>query len=262
MPVDQIIQTFAAKEAEFRTERDNFTYTQTFICQTLDESNRVDGEYRLTSDIIFDGKGKRIEVVTNAPAPTLERVELTQEDFNDLEHLYPFVLTTEDLPKYDIKYVDHVALDELSTYTFDVAPKTTEKNQRYFQGRIWVDDKDFQIVKTYGQGVPENRDTKKKGKGENLYPKFTTWREQVDNQYWFPTYTRADDTLHFNVGDIHIREIVKYEDYKRFGSSVKILYQGQEVQKGDQKDKDKDQKTPPDQKPDDKKPDAPPNSQK
>ena len=84
-----------------------------------------------------------------------------------------------------------------------------------------MDDQDFQIVKTYGQAVPEIRDTKKKGKEEHLYPKFTTWRQQIDNQYWFPTYTRADDTLHFNMGDIHIREIVKYEDYKRFGSNVR-----------------------------------------
>jgi hypothetical protein len=29
---------------------------------------------------------------------------------------------------------------------------------------------------------------------------------------------------------------VKYEDYKRFGSSVKILYEGKEVPKADQKD--------------------------
>jgi hypothetical protein len=220
MPVDQIIKTFAAKEAEFRTERDNFTYTQTFICQTLDESNRVDGEYRLTSDIIFDGKGKRIEVVTNAPAPTLERVELTQEDFNDLEHLYPFVLTTEDLPKYDIKYVDHVALDELSTYTFDVAPKTTEKNQRYFQGRIWVDDKDFQIVKTFGRPVGYSK--KRNGGNEQMFPRFETFRENIEGKYWFPTYSRADEVLPFKDNPVHLRVTVRYQNYKRFGVTVKI----------------------------------------
>ncbi len=106
-------------------------------------------------------------------------------------------------------------------------------------------------MKTYGKAVPETRDTKKKGKAEHLYPKFTTWRQQVDGKYWFPSYTRADDTLHFNLSDIHIREIVKYEDYKRFGSSVKILG-GQEVPT-DRRIR----KTPPDQK----KPDAAPNPQ-
>ncbi|MGB7129456.1 MAG: hypothetical protein WBD59_01530, partial [Candidatus Sulfotelmatobacter sp.] len=81
----------------------------------------------------------------------------------------------------------------------------------------------------------------KKGKEEHLYPKFTTWRQQIDGKYWFPTYTRADDTLHFQLNDIHIREIVKYEDYKRFGSSVKILYNGKQVEKANPQD----QKTPP-----------------
>ena len=47
----------------------------------------------------------------------------------------------------------------------------------------------------------------------------------------FPAYTRADDTLHFNTGDIHIREIVKYEDYKRFGSNVKILYKARKFRR-------------------------------
>ena len=75
----------------------------------------------------------------------------------------------------------------------------------------------------------------KKGKDEHLYPKFTTWRQQIDGLYWFPVYTMADDELHFKMGDIHIREIVKYQDYKRFGSNVKILYNGQEIPKEQQK---------------------------
>ncbi|MGA8761418.1 MAG: hypothetical protein WB562_00895, partial [Candidatus Sulfotelmatobacter sp.] len=152
---------------------------------------------------------------------------------------------------YNILYAGQQQEDELHCYVFDVAPKEIVGKKRYFQGRIWVDDHDFQIVKTYGQGVPETVDKKKRGKEEHLYPKFTTWRSQVDGLYWFPTYTRADDTLHFQVQEVHIREIVKYEDYKRFGSNVKILYQGKELPKADQKD----------QKPDQQKPDAPPNSQ-
>jgi hypothetical protein len=219
IPVAEIIQKFAAKEAEFRTERENFTYTQTFICQTLDENNRVDGEYRMTSDIVFDNKGKRVEVVTNAPVSSLERVELTQEDFNDLEHLYPFVLTSEDLSKYDISYVGHAQLDELTTYMFDVKPKTKEKNQRYFQGRIWVDDKDLQIVKTFGRPVGY---TRKRGNDEQLFPQFETFRENIEGKFWFPTYSRANEVLPFRSGPVHLRVTVRYENYKRFGVTVKI----------------------------------------
>jgi len=220
IPVEEIIQKFAAKESEFKAERDNFTYTQTFVVQTLDDSNRVDGEYRLTSDVVFSPTGQRYEKVTYAPQPTLQRVELTQEDFNDLVHLYPFVLTTADLPKYDIKYVDHEPLDELTTYVFDVAPKTVEKTQRYVQGRIWVDDKDLQIVKTYGKAVGYAK--KSKHGDEQIFPHFETFRENIEGKYWFPTYTRADETFHMKEGDLHLRVTVKFEDYKRYGVTVKI----------------------------------------
>ena len=218
MPIDEIVQKFAAREAEFKTERDNFTYTQTFTIQTLDTGGRPDGEYTMTSEIVFTPSGKRFEKVTYAPTPTLERISLSQQDLDDLEHVQPFVLTTTELPKYNIKYVDHVQLDELTTYVFEVAPKTLEKNQRYFQGRIWVEDKDLEIVKTDGKAVPDIH----KGGQENVFPRFETFRENVEGHFWFPTYTRSNDILHFRSGDIPIRMVVKYENYKRFGVTVKI----------------------------------------
>ena len=219
MPVEEIIQKFAAREAEFKIERDNFTYTQTFTIQTLDSSGRVDGEHTETSEIVFTPQGKRYEHTTYAPQPTLERITLSQQDLDDLEHVQPFVLTTTELPKYNIKYAGHVQLDELTTYVFDVAPKTIEKNQRYFQGRIWVEDKDFEIVKTDGKAVP---DIRKKNGEENVFPRFETFRENIEGHYWFPTYTRSNDILRFSGGDIPIRMVVKYENYKRFGVTVKI----------------------------------------
>ena len=257
---EDIIKRFADKESEFAKARDQYTYRQSVKVETLN-GETIDGMYQETFDVMFDDKGHRIENVVFAPASSLSRIFMSQEDMEDIRHRLPFVLTSEEIPEYNVLYVGQQQEDELHCYVFDIAPKQIVGKKRYFQGRIWVDDHDFQIVKTYGQAVPETRDTKKKGKNEHLYPKFTTWREQIDNQYWFPTYTRADDTLHFSTGDIHIREIVKYEDYKRFGSSVKILYQGQEINKADQKDKDQKSPDDPNQNPEQKKPDAAPNAQ-
>ena len=109
-----------------------------------------------------------------------------------------------------------------------MAPKTIEKDQRYFQGQIWVDDKDLQIVKTYGKAVPD----KKTKNNENLFPRFETYREQIDGKYWFPTYTRAVDTLQFSTGAQRIRQIVKYENYKKFEADVKPTF-GDAVEGGD-----------------------------
>jgi hypothetical protein len=224
---DEIIRRFAAKERQFKAARDGYTYRQAVKVETVD-GDTVTGEYQEVFDVLFDDKGRRLEQVKFAPQSTLENggISMSSEDLEDIRHLLPFVLTTDEIPEYDILYVGKQPQDELGTYVFDIAPKRIEKNKRYFQGRIWVDDHDFQIVKTFGKTVPDIR--KKKGQ-ENLFPKFTTWREQVDNVYWFPTYTYADDVLHFSTGDIHIREIVRYTDYKRFGSTVKITYEGQEL---------------------------------
>jgi hypothetical protein len=219
IPVSQIIQRFAERETEFKAERDNFTYMQSFVLQTIDEDGQPDGEYRLTSDITFTPDGKRYEEITYAPPPTLERISLSEQDLDDLRNIQPFVLTTEDLPKYNITYVGRQRVDEIGTYLFDVAPKKIEKNQRYFQGRIWVDDRDLEIVKSYGKAVPDIR----KGNEENIFPHFETYRQNIEGHYWFPTYTHADDVLHFRSGDVHIRMTVRYTNYKRFRVSIRLL---------------------------------------
>jgi len=229
--VDAIIQQFAAKEKQFKMAREQYTYTQDVTVQTLD-GNTVDGTYRQVSDILFDDSGKRIEQVVFAPQSTLERVIMTQSDYDDIRNRLPFVLTSDDIGKYQILYAGKQKEDELGTYVFDIAPKEIEKGERYFQGRIWVDDHDFQIVKTYGETVPQVHNPKHPEK-ENLSPKYTTWREQIDNKYWFPTYTYAEDTLHFAQGDVQMRYIVKYKNYKRYGSKSRITYEGQEISKGD-----------------------------
>ncbi len=220
---EEIIQRFAAKEKEFKEARAQYIYRQDARVQTL-EGGRVDGEYRMVVDITFDPQGRRLETVAHAPQNTLRRISITREDQDDLEKRLPFVLTSDEISDYLIDYAGQQRVDELDTYLFDVRPRRLEKVRRYFEGRIWVDNLDFQIVKTYGKSVPDIR----KGQ-ENLFPRFTTWREQIDGQYWFPTYTRADDTLQFSSGDVRIRMIVKYTGYQRFGSKVRITFEGQQL---------------------------------
>jgi hypothetical protein len=218
VPVEQIIHKFAEHEEEFRKERDNFTYTQIFAFQELDEDGRPDGEYRLTSDILFTPAGKRYEKVLEAPAPSLKRITMSQQDFDDIERVWPLVLTPDELPKYDVKYVGREQVDEVGTYVFDIAPLKLEKGQRYFQGRVWVEDKDLQIVKTRGKATGLL-----KRKEDQAFPTFETFRENIEGHFWFPTYTRADDFLRFKSGqEVHIRLSVRYQNYKRFGSTIKI----------------------------------------
>ena len=226
---EQIISKFAARETVFDEARRNYLFRQTVKVQTInDDNNKVDGEYQQVTDISISPAGRREEHVVFAPQNTLERVLMSPADFRDIEQRLPFVLTTAELPQYNITYLGRQKVDELDTYVFDAAPKVLEKNKRYYQGKVWVDQTDFQIVLVNGKNVP---DDKRKGH-EDLSPPFTTYYEQIDGQFWFPTYTKAEGTLHFAAQngamsqDVHIRTIVRYTDYKRFRGSARIVSTG------------------------------------
>jgi len=231
IPPEQIIKQFAAKESEFQQALNHYTYRRTAKVETIDDDNKVDGAYYEVDDVIFDPSGTRMEKVVFAPQNTLTRVMMSPSDLQDISHGYPFVLTAEDIGQYDVKYVGRQPVDEVDCYVFDVSPKVIEKKKRYLLGRIWVDTTDLQIVVTNGRMVPD--DTRKGS--EDLHPPFMTWRQQVDGHYWFPVYTKGEGILHFSGGsgymaqDVHIRDTIKYADYKRFGSTNKIIYEGQDI---------------------------------
>jgi hypothetical protein len=228
---EQIIKQFAAKESEFQRALNHYTYRRTARVQTIDDDNKVDGEYYEVDDVIFDLTGSRTEKVVFAPPNTLERVQMSPSDLSDIQRGYPFVLTAEDIGQYDVKYVGQQKVDDLDCFVFDVSPKVIEKKKRYLLGRIWVDATDLQIVVTNGRMVPD--DTRKGS--EDLHPPFMTWRQQVDGHYWFPVYTKGEGILHFSGGpgymaqDVHMRDTIKYTDYKQFGSTNKIIYEGQDI---------------------------------
>ena len=219
--IQQIIREFTTKEKLFKLARDAYTFHQINKVEELDADGGVSGMYQQEWDILYDDKGNRIEHVTYAPLDTLKQLLISPEDLNAFRNLQPFVLTVDELPDYELKYLGHVKVDELTAYVFSVRPKELKKGRQYFQGVVWVDDRDLQIVKSEGKNVPETR-TKH---GENLYPRFTTYREQIDGKFWFPTYTIADDKLYFSTGPIHMKEVIRYTDYKQFkaSSTVKIV---------------------------------------
>ncbi len=230
LTAQQIIDKFAARESVFNKARQNYTFRQTVKVDTIsDDTGRPDGEYQQVTDITFADDGRREEHVVFAPQNTLERVIMSPADMQDIEHRLPFVLTTEDLPDYNIEYLGRQHVDELDTYVFSAAPKVILKNRRYFQGKVWVDTQDFQIVLVNGKNVP---DDVRRGH-EDLSPPFTTYYEQVDGKYWFPTYTKAEGILHFAAQngalsqDVHLVTIVKYTDYKRFRANSTIIFNGQ-----------------------------------
>lgn len=224
---EEAIRRLSAQEKLFKEEQTHYSYTMEVSIQTL-EGDTADGEFRRVSQISY-AQGRRMENVLFAPQSTLTRISLTKEDFDDIDHRSPFVLTLEDLPQYEVMYLGQQKVDQLETYVFDVTPKHLEKGKRYFQGKVWVETADFAVVKSCGKNVPEQIEPvkKKKRRGpvqENVSPTFVTYREQFEDKYWFPTYVRADETLHVLNGDnTHVREVIKYTKYKRADSNTSTI---------------------------------------
>jgi len=216
--IEEIVAAFTAKEKLFKEARDSYTFHQINKVQQMDQEGNVAGVFQQEWDILYDDKGGRIERVTYAPPDTLKGLIVTKEDLDSMRNVQPFVMTTEELPEYDVKYLGHVKVDEITAYVFSIRPKEIKKGRLYFQGTAWVDDRDLQIVKSEGKTVPELK-TKQ---GENLFPRFTTYRQQIDGKFWFPTFTMADDTLYFARGPIRIKQVIKYTDYKQYKATTKI----------------------------------------
>jgi hypothetical protein len=210
-----IILEFSRKEAKFKAARDRYGFTLNITVQTLDNNDRVDGQYQQVSEYVLNDDGKRVEKTTFAPQSTLWKLTLSEDDLDDMRQRIPFPLTPDELPHFSITYVGRQRVDQLNTYVFDVGPKDTKKDTKVFEGCIWVDDLDLMIVKTCGKPrEDQNANFAKKNQMVSLTPVFVTYREQIDDQFWFPTYSRADELLRFPRGFIHVREVVKYTDYK------------------------------------------------
>lgn len=219
--VERIVRAFTAKETEFRRALNNYTFTRDAVVQTIGWGGQITGDYNRVSQFVFNDAGDRFERITRFPVPTLTEISFTQEDLEDLGGVQPFALEASKIELYNFTYVGREKVDELETYVFDVAPKVTPKkvSERFFQGRVWVEADDLQIVKVKGKGVPE---------GKQRFPIFETYREQIDGKYWFPTYTYADDDLVFPGGQtVHLRMKVRYTDFKPFRSRVRVIEEGE-----------------------------------
>lgn len=228
--IQGIIRAFTQKETEFRKALNEYAFRRDATIQTIAFGGQISGEYHRVSSFVFDDSGNRFEKILKFPIPTITEVQITPEDLEDLGGVQAFALESSKIGDYDFSYVGKEKIDELDTYVFDVTPriladsrrlaslKKSKKVERYFQGRIWVDDRDLQIVKARGKGVPEF---------DQRFPTFETYREQIDGRFWFPTYSYADDELTFKGGQtVHLRMRIKFSDFERLRGRVNVIEQG------------------------------------
>jgi hypothetical protein len=218
-PAD-LARRVAHTETETQRVRDHYTYRQSVTVEELSDRGTRVGEYREVRDIIFSPAEERMEQMIGKPLLNLKNLRLTDEDFADIRNIQPFVLVEELLPIYETKSRGEERMEDVDCYVLQVRPRQILAGQRLFDGLLWVKQDDFAIVRSEGQAVPQVRGLKQ----ENLFPRFTTVRRPIDGKHWFPVYTHADDTLGFRTGPQRIRLMIRYSQYKKFGSESSITF--------------------------------------
>ena len=213
---EEIIKAFSAKETQFYEAWKEYTYHQVSQVEVV-SVNGIPKQEKMTiiSDVVFRDDGTR-EVRVTRRAGDLKSVIFTLQDEEVINNLQPFALTDKELPLYNLEYVGKDRIDELTCYVFSVKPKSLKGGRMYFEGRIWVDDRDLQIVRTVGKPVPQKKETQ--------FPDFETVRQYIDDKYWFPVWTHAASDLRFPQQTVRIEETISYDKYKRFASNATIQY--------------------------------------
>lgn len=218
-PPANLSKRVAERETATADERSHYAYTQSVRLEELDARGMRVGMYREVRDVIFSPEGERSEKFVGEPESRLKNLVMTPEDFADIRNVQPFVLTLDQLWLYDVDYKGEEPVEGIDCFVLRLRPKRLLSGQRLFDGMVWVRQDDYSVMQSEGQAVPQIVT----GRNENLFPRFRTVRKQV-NGFWFPALTSADDTLHFRAGAIREKLLIRYNDYKRFGSDVVIRF--------------------------------------
>ncbi len=216
--IDKIIKKFTENEFNFRQALSVYAFNRDAKIQTLGLGGQITGTYQRNSYMTFNEDGTRFEKILYFPVPTLKEIAITPADLENLGGIDPFAIEPKVVNQYNFSFVGKEKIDELDLYVFDVSPKVVpdwkKTTQKFFSGRIWVDDRDLMIVKSKGKAVPE---------GKERFAVMETWRDSVDGKYWFPVFSTSDDQLVFSDGQVvRMRIRVKYSNYRVGRSDVKI----------------------------------------
>ena len=210
----------ARRETEAMKAREHYTYRQTVSIEEFASKGGRPGQYSEVREVIFSPAGERTERMVGKPKDNLSRLKLTEEDFRDIREVQPFLFVADQLWMYETRFKGEEAASGVDCWLLQVRPRQVFPGQRLFDGLFWVDKASFSVVKSEGVAVPQILSRKQ----ENLFPRFTTLREKIDGDHWFPVQTLADDTLQFSSGPLRERMSIQYTNYKRFAAQSTVTF--------------------------------------
>ena len=213
LPPAQIISAFTKKEDLYQAERPLYSYRRTIRIQEFGPDGKPAGEYNATYQGVRSSSGQLYEKALAAPESSLQYVQFEPDDAHAIGNVPAFPLTTDQLAKYNVKFLSSEKVDEIDCYIFEIHPKTLDRKHPLFDGIIWVDQKYLEVVKTYGKWITDLGPMRS---GSLPFNMFETYRENVDGKYWFPNYSRSEDVYKLQGHEVPVRVTIKWSDFKLF----------------------------------------------
>jgi hypothetical protein len=210
LPPEEIIRRFAAKEDEMNRAITGYIFQKSVRVEEIGPDGKATGQVEIVTQQILTPDGKLLEKPVRRTNSTLKSVDIERGDPSLFVATPMFPLMTSQLSKYEITFGGKQPLDELSAYFFTVKPRTVDRIHPYFSGVVWVDEQDLVIVKTIGKWVTETGDFT----SPTLpFAVFETYRQQVGKSFWFPSYSRSDETIEVGGSSIPMRMTVRWTDF-------------------------------------------------
>jgi Peptidase family M48 len=189
---NQIIDKFIAKERSLAEKMNNFhPLIETYI-QNLDKDDEL--TFVPKSDAYFISK---LDLSTEQRQATMMKkpgwlgslknqvtglysVQYLPQGFSQM------LLLDQNFAKenYDFEYVGREFLGGVRCLLFDVKPKAGSVGN--FSGRIWVEDKDYNIVRFNG--------TNGKSSATKMFFHFDSWRQYMGPGIWLPSYVYSEES--------------------------------------------------------------------
>lgn len=220
-PPAGLLKKVIARETETAKAQADYTYQQTVVVEEYGPRGAKTGEYSETRDVVFSPSRERTERFVGKPRNELIRLKLTEEDFRDIREVQPFLLTADQAFIYETKFRGEETVLGVDCWVLGIRPRQILQGQRLFDGLLWVDKRDYSIIRSEGEAVPQIRTMT----AENLFPRFTTVRARMEGGFWFPRETSGDDTLEFKTGPQRMRLTIRYGQYRKFGAESTVTFE-------------------------------------
>src|ERR1022692_5163378 len=202
LPADQVARKIQERNAQRAAALDQFTGTRVYRMQYLGFPG--DREAEMVVNMTYHAPdSKEFHVVSQTGSKFIidhvfrKLLEAEQEAANEENHRH----TALSAENYDFTLAGYEATPGGAQYVLNLLPKT--KNKYLYRGKIWVDAKDFAVVRIEGEPAKNPSFWIKKTEVSHRYIKV--------NDFWLPAQNHTESVI--RLGGRAILSI-EYKDYR------------------------------------------------